>query len=104
MSMSEVVGPLPKRDLSMMHKCLADLPKISKELGSEDPTSLPFEELYRAFVCLRLLTGSERAQVAAFAGSWIFLARVQPVFTRFQLANHSSPANIDVERDWFSFN
>jgi hypothetical protein len=48
-----------------------------------------FEELDRAFVFQCRLSALERAEVPPDASLRIDLPRVQPIFARFQLANHS---------------
>jgi hypothetical protein len=53
-----------------------------------NPSTFPLEILYRSFMLLSLFARVERAQIAAFAVLWIFLARVEPVLTRFQFSDH----------------
>jgi hypothetical protein len=53
-------------------------------------SSMPFEELYGTLMLFRFLKRRERAQVATLAGLGILFARIQPVFARFQFANHVS--------------
>jgi hypothetical protein len=48
------------------------------------------EVLNRSLVRLRRASGFESAQIAALAGFWILLSRVQPVVTRFHFADHGS--------------
>jgi len=50
--------------------------------------AVAFEVLHRALVGFGLLAGRERAQVTPLAGLSIFLARIQPIFPRGQLAYH----------------
>jgi len=50
--------------------------------------SVPLEVLHGALVLLGGLARLERAEVAALAGLRILLARVEPIFTRLQLADH----------------
>ncbi len=54
-----------------------------------------FEVLHRAFVVLRLFPRVEGAQVAALAGDWILLARIEPVLARSQFSDHGhSPVGL----------
>ena len=48
-----------------------------------------FIKLDSAFVRLRFLPARESAKIAPPAGPGILFARIQPVFTGFELANHS---------------
>lgn len=49
---------------------------------------MPLEELNGSFVRLCGVARLERAEVAALAGARILLARVKPVFARFQFPDH----------------
>ena len=49
---------------------------------------MPFEILHGALVLLRGGAGGERAEVPALARLRVYLARVQPILTVAQLANH----------------
>ena len=49
---------------------------------------LVLEELHRALVLLGFLPTGEGAEVAALAGPWISLSRIEAEFAGFQLANH----------------
>src|SRR5207245_8903963 len=51
--------------------------------------SAPLEVLHGAIVPFGGRAAGERPQVATLTGLWVFLSRVQPVFPRFQLPNHS---------------
>lgn len=48
-----------------------------------------FIELDSALVRLRFLPAGKSAKIAPLAGLRVLLARIQPVFTRFELTNHS---------------
>lgn len=52
--------------------------------------AVPLEILHRALVLLRGFSRSERAEVPAFAGFRIFLARIEPVLAGFQFSNHGA--------------
>ena len=52
---------------------------------------MTLEILHVALVLLGRLTRVERSEIAALAGLWIGLFRVQPVLTGFQLADHFAP-------------
>jgi len=49
---------------------------------------MPFEILHGAFVLLGGGAGAEGAEIAAFAGLRIYLARIEPVFSGRQFADH----------------
>jgi hypothetical protein len=51
---------------------------------------MTFEVLDRALVRFGLFQGGEGAEVAAFPGFWIFLARIKAVFAGFELTDHFS--------------
>lgn len=51
-------------------------------------SSTMFVELNGALVRLRLLPAGKSTKIAALAGFGIFLARIEPIFTRLELANH----------------
>jgi hypothetical protein len=57
-------------------------------MGCWSPPSVSLEKLDGAFVLLGCPSRAERAQISPFSSSWIDLARVQPVLTRLELANH----------------
>lgn len=62
---------------------------VTKSFDSLGRRSLPpFEKLHRPLVLLCGRARTERAEIFSFAGSPIDLARVQPVLTRLELANH----------------
>ena len=52
------------------------------------PASVLLEVLNLALVLLRLLEIRKRPQVPPLSRGSVLLARVQPVFTRFQFADH----------------
>jgi hypothetical protein len=56
-----------------------------------------FEILHRALMGFGLLNRRKSSQVAALAGLRIFLARIQTVLARLQLANHVLPRNSIIE-------
>jgi hypothetical protein len=49
-----------------------------------------FEILNRSFVPFRRQARSERSQIAAFAGFWIFLPRVKTIAAGLKFPNHRS--------------
>lgn len=51
---------------------------------------MPFEILNLAFVLLGGFAGVEGAEVAAAAGLFIFLARIEAVFSGFEFSDHRS--------------
>jgi hypothetical protein len=53
-----------------------------------DEVSLPLEKLYRPFVLFRRTARFESAQIAAFTGRGIFLARIKTVFPGCEFPNH----------------
>jgi hypothetical protein len=46
------------------------------------------EKLHRALMLFRLFAAAERAEVFAFAGPGINLARIEPILARLEFANH----------------
>ena len=50
--------------------------------------SVPFEVLNSALVSLGLFPRWERSKIATLSRFGVFLARVEPVLSRFQFANH----------------
>ena len=62
---------------------------------------MPLEELHGTLVLLGGSQRLERAEVAAFAGGRILLARVEAVFARFELADHDLPPAADAPRPTF---
>jgi hypothetical protein len=53
-----------------------------------------FEVLHLALMGFGFFHARKSSQIAALAGLWIFLARIQTVLARLQLANHLSPSQI----------
>src|ERR1043165_5992230 len=58
--------------------------------SASDARLVPLEVLHGPLVLLRRLARLERAEMAALAGLRILFARVEPVFARFQLADHGA--------------
>jgi hypothetical protein len=59
--------------------------------------SMSLEILNRPFMFLGCFETAESAQIPAFTGFWILLARVQPVYSGFELANHgATPPNSEL--------
>jgi hypothetical protein len=55
---------------------------------------MPFEILHGALVLLRRRAAGEGAEIAPPAGLRIFLARIEPIFARGELADHwRAPVN-----------
>src|SRR3954452_14776766 len=52
--------------------------------------SMPLEILHLALVLLGGSFRGKRGEIAPPSGAWIDLARIEPVFARFQLADHRS--------------
>src|SRR6266536_2897169 len=46
------------------------------------------EKLDRTLVPFRRLAGPERAEIAPSTGLWVRFSRIQPIFTRLELADH----------------
>jgi hypothetical protein len=58
--------------------------------------------LHRSLVSFRGASGFEGAKIAALAGLGLFLARIEPVFAGFYLADHyglRSPGHMHPERE-----
>src|SRR5262249_58228871 len=86
--------PPPPADAGRTHRGdsrRARLPK-KRDCGAareaRDLTAPALEELHRALVLLGRLPARERAEIAALAGAGVLLARIEPVLTRLQLADH----------------
>src|SRR5262249_27732794 len=58
--------------------------------GIRPASAVALEELHRALVLLGRLTARERAEIAPLAGARILLARIEPVLTGFELADHDA--------------
>ena len=56
-----------------------------------------FEELHRAFVFHGRCACAERAEITTLARFWILLARVEPILSVFQLADHNESPSATLE-------
>lgn len=64
-------------------------PATGRWLQHSETNLVVLEILNRAFVLLRGRLTVERSQIFSFTRFGIFLARIQPILTGFQLPNHN---------------
>jgi len=62
-----------------------------QRFDSERRLAVVLEILHGAFVFLGFFATIESPQVSAFSGRWILFARIEPILTRLELANHVVP-------------
>ncbi len=63
---------------------------LTAALPAQSDSLVVFEILHRAFMSLRCFFCPEGPEISPLPTLWTLFARVQAVFSRFQLANHSS--------------
>jgi hypothetical protein len=68
----------------------AQSPSVQTTIGVPPALSAgSFEELDSLFMLLRGRARLERSKVSPLSGFWVLLSRIEPVFPRFQLSNHT---------------